>query len=144
MRNMTIMKARSIALVTGCAILLSGIPVLAHHAFNAEFDRNKPITISGKVNRVEWMNPHARIYVDVKGEKGNVITWDFELGSPNGLMRNGWRRDSLKQGDEITVTGWLAKNAPNVGNAGSVVMASTGRRMFAASSEGDSNPNSNQ
>ena len=142
MRNMTIMKARSIALVTGCAMLLSGIPVLAHHAFNAEFDRNKPITITGKVNRVEWMNPHARIYVDVKGEKGDLITWDFELGSPNGLMRNGWRRDSLKKGDDITVTGWLAKNAPHVGNAGSVVMA--GKRMFAASSEGDSNPNSTQ
>jgi len=90
------------------------------------------------------MNPHARIYVDVKSEKGDVITWDFELGSPNGLMRNGWRRDSLKNGDEVTVTGWLAKNAPNVGNAGSVVMAKTGKRMFAASSEGDSNPSSNQ
>jgi hypothetical protein len=68
-----------------------------------------------------------------------VVTWDFELGSPNGLMRNGWRRDSLKKGDEITVTGWLAKNAPNVGNAGSVMFG--GKRMFAASSEGDSAPN---
>ncbi|HZI51125.1 MAG TPA: DUF6152 family protein [Terriglobia bacterium] len=138
------MKARSTVLVAGFAILLATIPALAHHAFNAEFDRNKPITLTGKVNRVEWMNPHARIYVDVKSEKGDVITWDFELGSPNGLMRNGWRRDSLKKGDEVTVTGWLAKNAPNVGNAGSVVMVTTGRRMFAASSEGDSNPNNNQ
>jgi hypothetical protein len=133
------MKARSIALVAGCAILLATIPALAHHAFNAEFDRNKPITVTGKVNRVEWANPHARIYVDAKGDKGEVVTWDFELGSPNGLMRNGWRRDSLKKGDEITVTGWLAKNAPNVGNAGSVMFG--GKRMFAASSEGDSAPN---
>ena len=133
------MKARSIGLVAGCALLLAAIPALAHHAFNAEFDRNKPITLTGKVTRVEWANPHARIYFDVKGEKGDVVNWDFEMGSPNGLMRNGWRRDTLKQGDDITVTGWLAKNAPHVGNAGSIVLVKTGKRLFAASSEGDSN-----
>lgn len=134
------MKARSIVLVAGCAILLASIPALAHHAFNAEFDRSKPITLTGKVTRVEWANPHARIYMDVTGEKGEVANWDFEMGSPNGLMRQGWRRDSLKQGDEITVTGWLAKNAPRVGNAGTVTLVKTGKRLFAASSEGESNP----
>jgi hypothetical protein len=134
------MNARFIVLVAGCAILLASIPALAHHAFNAEFDRNKPITLTGKVTRVEWANPHARIYMDVTGEKGEVANWDFEMGSPNGLMRQGWRRDSLKQGDEITVTGWLAKNAPRVGNAGTVTLVKTGKRLFAASSEGESNP----
>ena len=128
------MKARPLVLVAGCALLLAAIPALAHHAFQAEFDRNKPITVTGLVTKVDWSNPHARIYVDAKDPKGVMVNWDFEMGSPNGLMRNGWRRDSLKPGDEITVTGWLAKFAPNVGNAGTVVMTKTGRRLFAGSS----------
>ena len=128
------MKARHLVLVAGCALLLAAIPALAHHAFQAEFDRNKPITVTGLVTKVDWSNPHARIYVDAKDPKGVMVNWDFEMGSPNGLMRNGWRRDSLKPGDEITVTGWLAKFAPNVGNAGTVVMTKTGRRLFAGSS----------
>jgi len=131
------MKPRSIVLATGLAIVFATLPVLAHHAFNAEFDRQKPVTLTGKVTRVDWTNPHARIYFDVKNDKGEVVNWDFEMGSPNGLMRNGWRRDSLKVGDEITVTGWLAKHATNVGNAGTVTMKATGKRLFAASSEGD-------
>ena len=133
------MKFRSILLGVALAIACAALPALAHHAFNAEFDRQKPITLTGKVTRVEWANPHARIYFDVKNEAGEVVNWDFEMGSPNGLMRNGWRRDSLKTGDEITVTGWLAKHAPRVGNAGTVTMVATGKRLFAASSEGDAN-----
>jgi hypothetical protein len=133
------MKPRSIVLSAGLVIAFAALPALAHHAFNAEFDRQKPITLTGKVTKVEWSNPHARIYFDVKGEKGDVVNWDFEMGSPNGLMRNGWRRDSLKVGDEITVSGWLAKHAPQLGNAGTVTMVATGKRLFAASSEGDAN-----
>jgi len=131
------MKARSIVLVACCALVLAAVPVLAHHSYSAEFDRNKPVTVTGKVTRVEWANPHARIYCDAKTDKGEIVNWDFELGSPNGLMRLGWRRDSLKIGDEITVTGTLAKNAPNVGNASSIVLVKTGKRLFAGSSEGD-------
>ena len=131
------MKIRPIALAAGCALALAAVPVLAHHSYSAEFDRDKRITITGKVTKVEWANPHARIYFDAKTDKGEMVNWDFELSSPNGLMRLGWRRDSLKAGDEITVTGTLAKNAPHVGNATTVVLVKTGRRLFAGSSEGD-------
>jgi len=133
------MRPRAFVLAAGLAIAFATLPALAHHAFNAEFDRQKPITLTGKVTKVEWANPHARIYLDAKSDKGEVVNWNFELGSPNGLMRNGWRRDSLKNGDEITVTGWLAKHAPNVGNAGTVTLVATGKRLFAGSSIGDDN-----
>ena len=131
------MRIRTIALTVACALAIAAVPVLAHHSYSAEFDRNKTITITGKVTKVEWANPHARIYFDAKTDKGEMANWDFELGSPNGLMRLGWRRDSLKIGDEITVQGTLAKNAPHVGNASSIVLVKTGKRLFAGSSEGD-------
>ena len=132
------MKARNFwILITGCSILLAAIPVYSHHSFAAEFDANKPITVTGTVTKLDWSNPHARIYLDVKDDKGVVANWDFEMGSPNGLMRLGWRRDSLKAGDEITIVGTLAKNAPRLGNARSVTMAKTGKRLFAGSSEGE-------
>ena len=135
------MKRESFAaLIAAGAMALSVVPVaLAHHSFAAEFDATKVVTLTGKVSKVEWANPHARFYIDVVNDKGQVVNWDFEMGSPNGLMRLGWRRDSLKVGDEITVNGTLAKNAPNVGNARSVTMVKTGKRLFAGSSEGDTN-----
>ena len=108
----------------------------AHHAFAAEFDRDQPIEITGTVTKVEWMNPHARFYVAVEDASGYVVNWDFELGSPNGLMRRGWRRDSLKPGDVVTVSGWRARNAPHVANARAVKLAD-GREVFAGSSGGD-------
>ena len=105
----------------------------AHHAFAAEFDRAQPFEVSGVVTKVEWMNPHARFYVDVENETGVVENWNFELGSPNGLMRMGWRRNTLEPGVEVRVTGWRARNHPNVGNAGEVYLAD-GTRLFADSS----------
>jgi hypothetical protein len=119
--------------IAGVALLLSSVPARAHHAFAAEFDRQKPVTITGTVTKVEWANPHARFYVDAKDEAGKVNNWDFELGSPNGLMRRGWTRNSLKIGDVVTVTGWRAKNSPYVGNAGTVTLAD-GKKVFAGSS----------
>jgi len=120
-------------LTAGITLVLTAVPALAHHAFAAEFDRQKPVTITGTVTKVEWANPHARFYVDAKDETGKVNNWDFELGSPNGLMRRGWTRNSLKIGDTVTVTGWRAKNAPHVANAGTVTLAD-GKKVFAGSS----------
>src|SRR5690606_16100339 len=94
----------------------------AHHSFSSEFSRDLPIEVTGTVTKIEWMNPHARFYVEAEGENGEVVEWDFELTSPNVLMRRGWRRDSLKIGDKVTVEGFRARNAPHVGNAGDVTL----------------------
>jgi hypothetical protein len=109
-------------------------PAAAHHSFAAEFDRELPITVTGSVTKVEWANPHARFYVDAKDEAtGEIVNWDFELASPNGLMRRGWTRNSMKIGDVVTVTGHRAKNHPHVGNASTVTLAN-GKKLFAGSS----------
>jgi hypothetical protein len=105
----------------------------AHHSFSAEFDRDKPIQVTGTVTRVEWTNPHARIYLDVKDADGNVVNWDFELGPPNGLMRQGWRRDSLREGHVVTINGFRSKDQQNVANARSVHLPD-GRQVLAGSS----------
>jgi hypothetical protein len=123
-------------LAAGIALVLGAAPILAHHSYSAEFDRNKRITITGTVTRVEWANPHARFYFDAKNDKGEMVNWNFELASPNGLMRLGWTRNSLKVGDVITVEGTLARNNPYVGNTTNVRLQG-GKRLFAGSSEGD-------
>jgi hypothetical protein len=134
------MRGRSVfALVIGVGAIASAVPVSAHHSFAAEFDAKKPVTIIGTVTKVEWANPHARFYIDTKDSSGKVVNWDFELASPNGLMRRGWTRNSLKVGDSVTVTGYAAKNAPYVGNASTITM-SDGRKMFAGSSFESSPP----
>ena len=118
-----------------CAALSLGVlaPVAAHHSFSAEYDRDKPVTLTGAVTKLEWTNPHARIYVDVKDENGNVVNWDCELGPPNGLMRQGWNRNSLQAGQIVTINGFLSKEAPHVANARSVFLPD-GRQVFAGSS----------
>jgi hypothetical protein len=126
------MKLSSILMVVAASLLAAG-SAAAHHSFSAEFDRNLPITVTGTVTKVEWMNPHARFYVDAKDEAGKVVNWDFELASPNGLMRRGWTRNSMKIGDVVTVTGSRAKNNPLVGNASTVTLAD-GKKLFAGSS----------
>jgi hypothetical protein len=114
------------------SLLVQGSAV-AHHSFAAEFDRDMPITVTGSVTKVEWMNPHARFYIDAKDDAGQTVNWDFELASPNGLMRRGWNRNSMKIGDVVIVTGHRAKNNPHVGNASTVTLAD-GKRLFAGSS----------
>jgi hypothetical protein len=117
----------------GFALMVAGIPVAAHHSFAAEFDRNRTITVTGTVTKLEWTNPHARVYVQGADETGKTQEWDFELGPPNGLMRNGWRRDSLKAGHKVTVEGFRSKTSTVVANARSVKLAD-GRQVLAGSS----------
>ena len=119
--------------VAGFALLATAVPIAAHHSFAAEYDRTKTITDTGNVAKLEWTNPHARVYVLGADETGKTQEWDFELGPPNGLMRNGWRRDSLKAGHKVTVEGFRSKTSTVVANARSVKLAD-GRQVLAGSS----------
>jgi hypothetical protein len=127
------MNRACLLLIASAGAFLAAGSALAHHSFAAEFDRNLPVTVTGTVTKVEWMNPHARFYIDAKDESGQTVNWDFELASPNGLMRRGWNRNSMKIGDVVTVTGHRAKNNPLVGNASTVTLAD-GKKLFAGSS----------
>jgi len=111
------------------ALLLTTMRISAHHAFAAEYDANKRVTISGTVTRFEWTNPHAWLYVDGKDESGKVISWSFEMGSPNGLLHRGWRRTELKKGDQVTVEAYASKDGSNLANAATVTMPD-GRKLF--------------
>ena len=131
------MRTKFAVVVAGLALLASMSGVMAHHSFSAEFDASKTFKFTGPVTKVEWMNPHTFFYIDVKDEKtGKVTNWAMEMGSPNGLMRNGWTRNTMKIGDVVTVEGSMAKDGSPTGNARTVVMAKTGQRLFAGSSQG--------
>jgi len=124
--------------IAAVVLLASAGRVLAHHSFSAEFDASKPFKMTGTVTKVEWMNPHTFFYIDVADEKTKKVTnWAMEMGSPNGLMRQGWTRNSMKVGDKVTVEGSLAKDGSPTGNARSVILEATGQKLFAASSQGN-------
>jgi hypothetical protein len=118
--------------VASVALFLAPLAAHAHHSFAAEFDASKPITLTGTVTKVAWTNPHAHLHVDVIGQGGKVSTWDFELGSPNALIRRGWLKSTLKPGD-VTVVGYVAKDGSDNANARSITL-SDGRKVFAGSS----------
>ena len=119
-------------LIAAGVLLAAASPLAAHHSFAAEYDAAATVTLKGVVSKVEWTNPHARFYVDVKDDSGKVITWNFELASPNVLIRGGWTRKSLQVGDVVTVTGSQAKDGAYLANAASVVLAD-GKKVFARS-----------
>jgi Family of unknown function (DUF6152) len=120
---------------TMLALAAMALPLSAHHSFDAEYDRTKSRDFQGTVTKVEWMNPHARFYMDVKGADGKVANWEFELGSPNGLMRSGWTRNSIKIGDVIKCSGNLAKDGSNLANARNLTLANG--TVVGAASSGD-------
>jgi hypothetical protein len=132
------MKARIASALAALAAVLLSAPAGAHHSFAAEFDSEAPLELTGTVTKVEWANPHTFFYIDVSEANGQVDNWALELGSPNGLMRRGWTRNSMKVGDVVTVAGWRAKDGSLKGNARSVTL-STGQKLFAGSSNEASN-----
>jgi hypothetical protein len=129
------MRTKLAVVIAALGLLVAAIPVIAHHSFAAEFDANKPIKVTGTVTKVEWKNPHVYFYIDVKEDDGKVTNWGMEMGSPNGLMRQGWTRNSMKVGDVVSVEGSRARDGSAIGNARAVTLASTGQRLFAASSQ---------
>jgi len=122
---------RERAFVFTLAALLAGVPAAAHHSFSAIFDAAKPVMLTGTVTRIEWMNPHTWIYLDVKKDDGNVEAWSFEMGSPNRLMRYGWNQNSLPTGATVTITGSQARDGSTKAAVDTVTLAD-GKRLFGA------------
>ena len=129
------MISRAALLSLSASALAAALTAHAHHSFPAQYDVAKPITLTGKVTKVEWTNPHIFIYIDVPNEAtGAVVNWALEMGGPNALLRLGWKRDSLKTDDLITVEGSLARDGSPLANAKSITMVATGKKMLAGSS----------
>jgi len=126
---------RNLLVITGLiGLLAAAVPALAHHSFAAEYDSNKPIKFQGKITKVEWTNPHVYFYVDTKDDNGKDVNYAVETGAPNGLYRQGWRKDSLRIGDVVTVESFRAKDGSNTVNARNVMLPD-GRKVFAGSVE---------
>jgi hypothetical protein len=124
---------RLLVSVLAAALVGAAVPAVAHHSFAAEYDAAQPVTLTGTVTKVEWTNPHARFYMDVKADDGKTTNWNLELASPNYLKRAGWSSTSLKQGDVVTVEGSLARSGAKMANARAVTLAD-GTRVFARAS----------
>ena len=132
------MRLTSLFFAAFLLLIVAASPSIAHHSFAAEYDATKPITLTGKVTKVEWQNPHTFFYIDVKDAKTNeTANWSIELGSPNSLMRLGWKRTSMKIDDVVTVVGSLAKDGSKLVNARTVTLSSTGKPLLTGSSEGN-------
>ena len=129
------MSMRSSLVVAAAALVMlaAGAPLVAHHAFSAEFDSTRPVTLKGKVTKMEWINPHAWLHMDVRSQDGKVISWAVEGGAPNALLRRGWNRTSVPPGTEIVVEGYRAKDGSNRANGRDVTLAN-GTKLFLGSS----------
>ena len=126
----------TVAVASLAGLLMGAVPVMAHHSFAAEYDASKPLKLTGTVTKIEWTNPHCFFYIDVNNkESGKIESWAFELGNPNALLRAGWTPNAVKIGDAVTVEGTRARDGSLLGNAKSMVLMSTGRRLFAGSSQ---------
>jgi hypothetical protein len=124
-------------ILVGAALLISALPALAHHSFAAEYDTTKKVELKGVVTKFEWLNPHAHFYMDVKGADGKVANWNLELASPNMLVRNGWKRTSLKEGDVVVAVASQAKDGTNTASLTTVTLANgTVLTFMAAPGEG--------
>jgi hypothetical protein len=130
------MKGTLVVAALSLGLLVLGVRLVAHHSFSAEYDSNKPITLKGAVTKVEWTNPHAWIYLNVRDESGKLTEWSAELGSPNLLTRAGWTSKSLKVGDQITIEAFMAKDGSKMANVRLVTLAD-GRQVFGGSSSGN-------
>ena len=121
-------------IITAAAALLAlAVPAVAHHSFAAEFDAERPVTVKGTVTKMDWVNPHSWIYVDVKDQSGKVVNWRFEMGPPNALLRMGWRKDSVPAGTAVEIQGFRAKSGEPVANAKQVRLPD-GRELFSGGS----------
>lgn len=132
------MKLLCLVVVTA-AWLLASLPAAPHHAFAAEFDINRPVTLSGTVTSIEWTNPHAWVFIETKDDNGSVQTWAIELVGINDLLRLGWGRGKVQPGDVIDVEGFGAKNGTNTANAASVTLVSTGELLWASVPQSEDN-----
>jgi len=128
---MTITRAVALA---SLALIAFAASAAAHHAFSAEFDQNKPVLLEGALTKADWMNPHAWIYIDVKGADGTVVNWAIEMGPPNALLRRGWKKSSMQIGAIIKVEGFAAKNGKEFANATNITMPD-GTKIFAGTDE---------
>ena len=131
------MKLKLFAFLLGAMGTLSSLHVSAHHSFAAEFDANSSLRVSGTVIKVDWTNPHTYIYLESENDEGDYEEWAFEMGSPNGLMRRGWTRNTLGIGTEVIITGTRARDGSLKGTAQTVLIAETCQRLFAGTSQRD-------
>ena len=124
-----------VSIALGTALWVAQEPVRAHHAFSAEYDAQQPIVLKGTIVRMEWVNPHVWLHIDVKDPSGKVVQWALEFGSPNTLYKRGWRKDDLPVGAEVTIDGFKAKDGSPMANARTAMLAG-GKKLFGGSPEG--------